>query len=203
MSSTEDIVLPFESFSSSEVQASNPAVLRHTQFEAVTKTQAKRAQLNKLDICYGDIVTIRKRHSVSVWANGDDDGEDDLEDHDRLDDGHFLCTEFGGVVDEDLVVTATEPRFAYQTDPEPQNLRTSLFRVVPKLGCLAREHSLNMKEAAREREIYRNINTETLRESFGKVVMHGDVIQLQHVTTDKFITLKYRVSLPSSVQPST
>lgn len=176
--------------------------LHLTQLEAVEETTAKREKFHLLDICYGDIVTIRKSHSVSVWAHGND-GDDELAADDGQHDGQFLCTEFGGVVDEDLVVTATDPRFVDPTKPEPQNLQTCLFRVVPKLSYLSREQLAHAKDGALERKIHHNANKETLREYFGRDVMYGDLIQLQHLTTDKFITLKYCVSPPSCVHPST
>ena len=167
---------------------------RHSTAEALEKSVVTRKKIDSLDICYGDIITIRKVNSLSVWGHSDDlenmdAPEFELGAQDTA--GQFMSTEFGGVVDEGLIVCATNP-----TDPKPETLRTCLFRVLPKLAYFTAakaetEKSDNSQDhLVNEHKIQANDNEDEIRFKFGQDVMYGDIVQLQHLATNKFITLK-------------
>ena len=182
------------------------AFRRRSTAEAKQQSEATRKELDSEDICYGDIITIRKIHSVSIWGN-DEDTRENAENHEEPDfedtTNQFMCTEFGGVVDAGLIMTASTD--SDDEKPEPENLRTSLFRILPKLSymtdkMLVAYDKADKKKAGKSKSTslmkhhQRHLvieNKETIRQHFGKDVMYGDVVQLQHLATNKFITLKY------------
>ena len=142
----------------------------------------------KDDLCYGDIVTIYKKFS----SNGEADGIEETKDDDIYSHG-FLGTEYGGAIDNNLMVLHHPHNSGTEHGIEaiPANSRGCLFRIVPKLNYLEMSRDMRLQVFKKEKLLEINANRDEIKFKEGTSVRFGDTVQLQHVLTGKFVTIRY------------
>ena len=147
------------------------------------------------DLCFGDIVTIYKHFSAPDGTSSADDN--DTRDEDQ---GGFLGTRYGGTIDNNLEVLSGEMAKGINPIIEntskstrktiPRNIRGCLFQVVPKLSYLEKAEGMETSVFKKEKSLEINSNREEIQFKHGQPVKFGDTIQLQHVLTGKFVTIR-------------
>lgn len=139
------------------------------------------------DLCFGDVVTIYKKFSSL------DEGNDTRETkNDNSYKNGFLGTQYGGTIDNNLMVLNSGIENGRAT--VPGNIRGCLFRILPKLGYLERGADMNANVFKKEKALESTANRDEIRLKEGETVAFGETIQLQHVLTGKFVTIRYAFS---------
>lgn len=135
------------------------------------------------DLCFGDIVTIYKYFSAPEDANSVDEDERQR---------GFLGTKYGGTIDNNLEVLSQETGTVsdIKRTTIPRNVRGCLFKIVPQLSYLEKAEGIETSIFKKEKSLEANANREEIQFKHGNPVKYGDTIQLQHVLTGKFVTIR-------------